>query len=284
MQAVQIEITPTVAADMIMGCAAEFQRQVSKTVVKKYAADMAAGRWVDYSGGPIEIVQNGNGRWIVNGQHRLHAVVESGVSIKAVVITHHATMTDAQSMYAVYDSGKGRVFPDVAPAIEGITRDGMGQLGSALTIIIKLQSGLAASGGNAPVTMSHRVALSGEWSAYYKAWREVRGSYDFVKKFDNAPTIAAAMYTLRYAPEFAGAFWKTCVSGDAAQNTGERKLRDFLLSDTRVAGTTSGGGHQELRLRACSICWNAAFDGGEIKSLRLDRKGYKITFAGTPLK
>lgn len=56
-------------------------RNMRKRAVQKYAADMVGGLWED-NGEPIHVV---DGR-LVNGQHRLNAVIASGVPIELLVV------------------------------------------------------------------------------------------------------------------------------------------------------------------------------------------------------
>lgn len=79
--AVTVEkITPKLAKEMLEGNTQN--RNLRKRVVEQYAADMTAGMWSD-QGDPIRI--NGDGT-LLDGQHRLHAIVESGVQQKMVVV------------------------------------------------------------------------------------------------------------------------------------------------------------------------------------------------------
>jgi hypothetical protein len=57
------------------------QRRVRKSAVTRYAEDMSAGRWL-LTPSPIAIGENGH---LLDGQHRLWAVVESGVSVPMFV-------------------------------------------------------------------------------------------------------------------------------------------------------------------------------------------------------
>lgn len=78
-----IDITPDIAEKMLQ-LNYEGQRRLSNSWVRKLADDMEAGRWNDDNGDIIMIDEHGN---LINGQHRLNAVVMSGVTIKAIVQT-----------------------------------------------------------------------------------------------------------------------------------------------------------------------------------------------------
>lgn len=57
-------------------------RAISRTVVKRYAASMEQGDWC-LNGEAIIIDDTG---YLLDGQHRLHAVIESGCTIEALVV------------------------------------------------------------------------------------------------------------------------------------------------------------------------------------------------------
>ena len=57
-------------------------RNIRRTVVDRYAKDMTAGRW-KFDGSPIRISVEGV---LIDGQHRLTAIIESGVTLPMMVI------------------------------------------------------------------------------------------------------------------------------------------------------------------------------------------------------
>lgn len=78
-------------------------RKVRAKTVAAYARDMAAGNWL-MTGEPIQFDTNGV---LLNGQHRLHAVVKSGATVAIVV--HRNIDPAAQS---VMDTGRKRTASD----------------------------------------------------------------------------------------------------------------------------------------------------------------------------
>lgn len=57
-------------------------RKIRKRTVKQYASDMSKGKW-QITGDPIRYDKDGN---LIDGQHRLSAILESGVTIQTAVI------------------------------------------------------------------------------------------------------------------------------------------------------------------------------------------------------
>ncbi len=74
-----VKVTPDVATEWLE--TRGDNRKVMQSVVDTYAGDMKEGRWI-FNGAPIQFDEDGK---LLNGQHRLWAVIESGATIEAVV-------------------------------------------------------------------------------------------------------------------------------------------------------------------------------------------------------
>jgi hypothetical protein len=77
----RVLITPVMANEML-GKNADNQRKVNKARVEKYAIEMRNGMWL-YNGESIIVTENGR---LIDGQHRLLAVLESNVSIEVSLV------------------------------------------------------------------------------------------------------------------------------------------------------------------------------------------------------
>jgi alkylated DNA nucleotide flippase Atl1 len=93
------ELTPELA-EKLLGSAAP-NRHPSYKMVKAYARDMAEGRWT-LNGETIKVNRHGQ---LFDGKHRCLAVVESGITIQAVIVY------DAEEDNV--DSGRPRSYGDV---------------------------------------------------------------------------------------------------------------------------------------------------------------------------
>lgn len=95
-------IDPHTAKD-ILG-ANTHNRNLRFRVVDSYAADMATGSWQE-NGDSIKIATDGT---LLDGQHRLHAIVESGTTQRMLVVRNLP-----MSAQDVVDTGAKRTFSDV---------------------------------------------------------------------------------------------------------------------------------------------------------------------------
>ena len=82
----------------------DHQRKPSLSTVAKYATEMKAGRWIVSN--PISFDVDGK---LIDGQHRLMAVIKAGVSITFLVIRGYETVA-AQAL----DIGRSRLAVDIA--------------------------------------------------------------------------------------------------------------------------------------------------------------------------
>lgn len=77
-------------------------RHLNKDRVAQYALDMATGKW-ELNGEAIRFNKDGR---LIDGQHRLSAIVKSGTSIRMVV------MRDIENSVTIYDRGRNRSITD----------------------------------------------------------------------------------------------------------------------------------------------------------------------------
>ena len=75
-----VEVTPEMAAVWLASAAMNRSLRVSQ--VAKYASDMSAGRW-HLTGAPLQFSVSGR---LLDGQHRLKAIIKSGVTVPILVV------------------------------------------------------------------------------------------------------------------------------------------------------------------------------------------------------
>lgn len=97
----EITITPEVAAKLLENN--DINRPVKKGRVNRYARDMESGNWKLTSQG-ISIAKSGK---LIDGQHRLFAVIKSGATITSLVF-----FDCEEDTILNYDSGTARTFGD----------------------------------------------------------------------------------------------------------------------------------------------------------------------------
>lgn len=101
---VRVAVSPSLA-QRLLARNASYNRNVRKGVVSSYASDMAGGKWNERVGDPIRFSDTGI---LIDGQHRLRAVAESGKTVVMSIMTGLS-----ESDYKDVDNGASRTITDV---------------------------------------------------------------------------------------------------------------------------------------------------------------------------
>jgi hypothetical protein len=120
----KVDIDPEIASELLEMNTYR-NRNLSDPVVKRYAQLMVSGEW-QYNGDVIRIAQTGV---LIDGQHRLAAVIKSGTSQQFNIQTGLP-----ESVFDLIDLGKNRTAGDIL-TIHGM--DYGGKISSAVRIIIE---------------------------------------------------------------------------------------------------------------------------------------------------
>ncbi len=106
----RITVTPEVASKLLQHN--ETNRTIRPTWVNKYAKDMQEGRWVR-NGETITLIERSDGtKRLLNGQHRLQAVTQSGCTIDFDFYIADPS-EDEDLIFTTADGGAKRSFEDV---------------------------------------------------------------------------------------------------------------------------------------------------------------------------
>ena len=98
-------ITPAVAEEMLRLNVAN--RPLKAHVLRRYVDDMRSGRWME-TGDAIRIANTGR---LIDGQHRLRAIIESGISVRMIVVSDLA-----EDAWCCIDRGARRTGGDALAA------------------------------------------------------------------------------------------------------------------------------------------------------------------------
>lgn len=129
-----VTVTPAMAKKWLT--TNEHNRNIKKSKVTVYARQMAAGEW-QLTGQTIEFDTTGR---LIDGQHRLLAIIESGESIRLLVAK--GVRPEAQS---VLDTGAARTYGDVL-SMQGV--ENATHVAAIAKRLCKYESGFYNDGGN----------------------------------------------------------------------------------------------------------------------------------------
>lgn len=126
----EVRVTPDIAKHWLSFNTSN--RQITKSKIDQFKADMEAGNWKD-DGATIRFACGK----LLDGQHRLTSIVLSSVSVRVLVVFG----LDSECQVTM-DTGRGRTPRDVL-SIEGLDSWESRTLGSGIHTIIAYESGLA---------------------------------------------------------------------------------------------------------------------------------------------
>lgn len=249
----RMTITPAIAKVMLEWN--DRNRPVSSATVKKYAAAIAAGRWA-YTGEPIIF----SGERLIDGQHRLEAVIQSGQAIEALIV--FGAPDDA---FAFIDVGKTRTASDIF-AINGVKNWTL--MAAAIVWVAGYERGTigaAAKGG----AMDHQQ-LYDEYMLHEGMQESAWVGHSFAQSRLASPSTMVAFHYLcaRKSRRAADEFFQRVADGIGftSKNDPAYKLHRRLMDSVTK---------EEKRLNRKSVAaitvkaWNAA---------RLGRKAVSLTF------
>lgn len=251
------QITPSVALRMLEKNSANRPR--SDNHVKKLARLMLDGQW-KFNGDAIRF----NGDKLIDGQHRLTAVIESGVTIESVVIEN---LEDG--VFDTIDQGKKRSLGDTL-AVLG--EPDYTNLATAITLVDAYYTGKLASNA-----LSYRAA-NVDAARLIREYPEARESIKLAskKRFKGMPrnVLAAAHCIISRVPDVdvqeADEFIVRVQTGLGLTSTdAEYHLRERLLQN---AASPAKLPNRHL-LGLCLKAWKLKMKGKPVKSFRLKLTG-----------
>lgn len=281
-----ITITPHLAKRIIEESNWEGQRAAVSWHIDLLAGAMNRGQWRD--GEQISFAKCGDKLHLVNGQHRMKAVIQSDMAQKFQIKIHHAaTLADVGAIYYTYDvTTRKRSTSDIIGASDleqqtGLDKPYIKKIYDAAGL---LSNGLVQPNyHNDPLKASdpnYKMGIVVEWAREAKIYRDIIKNADqkISQKLRNAGVMAVAFYTIRYQPEIASEFW----SG-VANNDGLRKgdPRHTYVSDLMTRNMNAGT--QLQRVSAPASAWNAYIEGRQLKIIKV-YADHDFRLAGTPIK
>lgn len=259
------------------------QRVIMKFQVDRLAAMMLEGKW--QPGSQIAFVRLPDGSMLlVNGQHRMRAVVQTRMPIECqVLVIPVADIAEARVVYYRFDTVQSlRTARQVARSI-GLSEHlsiPKGYVAAALQVAPILASGLRNLQGSLrdPIlaTPDGQIAAIAPYWGEVKRYSEFTGDTDFIRrKLKVTGTMAVALMTLKYQPEKAATFWSGVATDDGL---GRRDPRKVLLRDWATRKEVTGN----IAICVAARAWNAWFEQREIQHIRATHLG-DVSLLGTPI-
>jgi hypothetical protein len=249
-------VTPALAAEWL--ARNPRNRHLRYRIVDKYAADMSAGNWAAI-GDPIRRTADGD---LLDGQHRLNAIIKADVPVWMLVIEG----VDA-STQAVMDTGTARLYSDQL-RIQGKTHTTL--LASTLRWAITWERGdRMHSFSAAPPTHKEleRTQIDHPELEESAAFAAVAA-----KRIRVPPSVFAIAHWLFSAIDKAEAEWFLSRASDGTELSADHPayaFRERVRRDRENNRKVSNPVHLALLI----IAWNAYRDGRPLTKLQLPQAG-----------
>lgn len=250
-----IDVTPELAEEWLSRNPKN--RNLRGQVIASYARDMLSGSWV-LNGETVKISSAGH---LLDGQHRLSAVVESGTIVPMIVVSG----VEASAMPTV-DTGAKRTYAD-ALRLQG--EENTSVLAAVTRRALLWQRGYRVKPGS--------VSPTGlELNAFLNEHRRLRTSAEVATKLAPRALVAASILGLAHFlfsdldPDEAGWFHARLADGDGlAADDPIAALRNRIVK-MRVGG---GRVNETEALALVVMAWNAWRAGETRSKLQLPRGG-----------
>lgn len=246
----------------------EFQRRLREAHVDRLAREMRARRFPPDTN--LKIGRLTGAGYLMNGRHRLTAVVAAGMTASFVVQeVEYTSAAELCDDYARTDIGAKRTMRDALRAHDffpELTGDLIFLQGFAAAMKIRIRE--FSSGPAADLrTIAESNDLVIEAMVEYKPHAEalfvaLMGGGER-KKLVRAPVLAVALETFRYQKQLAEVFW-----AKAARDDGLRRGDPIKALIDWLKATPGSSATNRLASRACAAAWNAAWRGHETKYLQ----------------
>jgi hypothetical protein len=235
-------------------------RRVKEASVTRYANDMKAGRW---RSGTYELIKISKTGRVLDGQHRLHAVIKSGVSVLFHIV--HGLEED---LFSVLDTGSVRNASDIFK-IAGIPNETV--IPSIIQTFTSLQADILDPYAVAKQNRLTNAQLLAEYQKHPESWQIVARKTmlwytQFAKLLYPSQIGGAYAHFSTIDKEQAESFFSQLTSGFAVENNTIVRLRNVYTADWTATKKMSAATKMALLIKT----WNAFRTKKEIKLLRFD--------------
>jgi hypothetical protein len=256
MEIKEVKITPEMAKKMIEKSSIR-NRRTKERSVNAYAHDMSENKWKENTGELIKMSSDGS---IIDGHHRLLAVIISGKTIK-----FHVAYNLSEDVFSVIDTGVSRTSNDTL-FICGYRNANL--LGSSIGLYLRIKNNLYAS--SQPIA---NYEILQEYESNIEKWDQI--IHKTVSWYEaNSKVISATMI---------GGFYSAISESDPVmadlfmdylcKDKGDKITPAYVLRKRLIENKISSGKLTRITIIVFMIkAWNAYRDGRTISYLKFDPK------------
>lgn len=266
---VRMLVTPEIAKQWIVDRAYTGQRKLRKSHVTMLAKEMTKGTFLSFT--TIGFVKHQNGRTeLIDGQHRLHAVVSSGMPQEFAIVTRSVeTEDEVADIYGYTDIGRRRAPRDYFSALKlderyDIPPSFISCFAPAVSFIN--QGCVGASADWKKIPRDQQVGLMDLYAPYAKTYYTYtlsapRGVIN--RALFRSHVVALGLLTLRFSTQSVGRFgertverfWDGVIRNDMIAANDPRRHANTHLLTTYMAN----GGMRNMKARQITSAYGIRF-------------------------
>lgn len=281
----RLVIQPELARQIVTVLKYAGQRPAYHHHVALLSSAMQRDKWT--GGGQIAFGRLPDGTLhLVNGQHRLLAVAESGTSQEfQVLIVDVSGAAELGALYYRFDvAARNRSLPEILNAAGTAEQHGLSKTMTrvAFEAVALLENGLCRPNYQTDPVIARdidmRFEASRPWWLHAVAFEHlIEPSRAAIRqRLRTQGVVAVALATLRYQPERAELFWRGLAEDDGLRKGDPRRTLNMALADRHL-----GPSSHHARVILPANAWNAWFQGRSIGHIKAPADS-KPKVLGTP--
>lgn len=290
-------VTPAIAQQMLETMQYERQRDVNQLRVDSYAEAMRDGRFVPYT--QIRVAHMPSGPILLDGQHRLWAVILSGTTqLFDVLETNEADNESVAWTYGNLDIGQHRNAYALTRALDlpndvGLTQTQVSKMWRCMTFLMAgAEMGRATTLRRQIPNSKLMVDLVRLYAPYVKPFFNLSHPSSIKDGLLRSPTLTLIMLTYRYALRkndlSTANFWETVITDDGLGKDDARKLANRHLTTIRLSdnhnhkfnGSQRASANYSFRYLAG--CYNAYFQDRTLSRVVIRDERAPAAIVGVP--
>lgn len=277
-----VTIAPELALRVIQTGRFERQRPTRSKHIDALATQMRQREWTP--GTQIHFGRTPDGELhLVNGQHRMHAVIKADIPIEfQVLITDVRSEDDLIKLYRRHDRLiAARTITDALtaegiPEHFGIRHEIATACFRAIPVLESKFRGIRWADPYLVRSDEARLRMAEEWwpsATNFQEWTDLAPA-KVKAMLKTAGAMAVALVVVRHQPEKAEAFWRGVADPDGLRSADPRKVyREYLLGAVKK-------GTELTTAKAAALAWNHFFEGTSVTKINI-QNGPVMVF-GTP--
>jgi len=268
----RVVITPEMATFWIDRYKYSKQRKVSIYQVRKLCNSIAIGEYNEQTVICFALVDNKY--YLIDGQHRLLAVIKSNTAVASnVSVKSFDNMDDVSIAYATIDIGGPRGQNASMGYLEGKTQLSKSEIGWTKAAIRKIYTGFKPRSDAVMLTPLIIADLVIEWEKYALDYLRCINFGENKKKLVKSSLFALGMITFKYSNELSHEFWKQVSYNDGLKIGDPRRVTIRHINENYRISQSSNMLTPYVFTMIIERTWMHFVKGNEIRRVRVDPQG-----------